>query len=75
MTKTQCLDKIKLLICENFLLKESERLLNSGGIDYSSAENNYAVPRIILKVALRNFSDQITLVDGGEKEVKNLLCF
>ncbi len=77
MTKKQCLDKIRSMLYADrkYVLKESERLLNSGGINYESFDNNYIMPRIVLKVALKNFMDQVALANGTEKDVKNLLHF
>ena len=75
MTKAECFAKIRDLLEEKYLLEECKRLLNSGGIDYERFENDYACPRIVLKVALKNFSNNIGLVSGSESDIKNLSCF
>ncbi len=75
MTMEECLSKIRNMIDEDYLLEESERLLNSGGIDYEHFDNDYTCPRIVLKVALKNFSNQIATVDGSKNDIKNLSYF
>ncbi len=72
MTKKQCLQKIKEMFRKEgiaSILKESERLLNSGAIDVSQDDKtSYAAAKCVLNVALSNISFQYK--PFGEKWVK-----
>ena len=65
MTNKECIGQIRKLMGSRqigglqWLLKEAERLVSSGGIDLSGEgkDSNYS-PRIILSVALENLSRQ-----------------
>lgn len=60
ISKQRCLDLIEDLlgIIGIAAMEESRRLLNSGGIDLTSYENNYLAPKVILSVALKNILSQ-----------------
>lgn len=85
MTKEQCIKKIEKMIPDviDFIAKEANRLLNSGAVDTDSYEDNFALPKIILIIALRNAAEQYMPLDGKDfkdgkrfrkerKEIKNL---
>ena len=75
MKKSEAKKKINELLKElkPHLKKECERLLNSGGIDVEKAENNYALPKIILHIALENQARQYRpFTKEYLKEAKNL---
>jgi len=55
------------------LLRDSERMFNSGGIDPATYENTALLPKIILAATIANY--KIALPDGVKKDVKNLQCF
>ena len=65
MTNKECIGQIRKLMGSRqtgglqWLLKETKRLIESGGIDLSEEQkdSNYS-PRIILSVALENLSRQ-----------------
>jgi hypothetical protein len=61
--------------CIKYIEKEADRLFNCGGIDTSSYENNYLLPKIILYVALRNLAEQYRPLSNAKKEADNLLHF
>ena len=55
--------------------KEKERLLSSGGVDRSGADDDFFVPKIVLSVCLQNAVDQIALTDEMKRGIKELLYF
>ena len=78
MTKKQTLDKIKKLLNTKkvYIIKEAERLLNTGAIDLESWENDYLLPRAVLYVAIENVNDDISLCPFDVKATaKNLEKF
>ena len=78
MTNKQAMQKIRQMAKyhNKYLLKECERLLNSGGISVSDAENNFIVPKIVMHVALLNEANQYKpLSTNMRKEVENLKHF
>ncbi len=78
MTKKQAIAKIRKMAAEQrkTLLKECERLLNSGGVDVDGAENNFLLPKTILHVALLNEANQYKpLTKQTQTDAKNLLKF
>jgi hypothetical protein len=65
LTNKECIRQIRKLMGSRqmgglkWLLKESERLINSGGIDLSEEQkDSFYSPKIILSVALENLSKQ-----------------
>lgn len=78
-TKKQCLVKIRktLPYIKDLLLTESIRLLNSGGIDFETKDDNFVAAKIIITAALKNITDQFEPYHKPElmKEVKNLSHF
>ncbi len=60
---------------KRYLISESKRLLDSGGIDYDSFEDNYKVPRIVLRVAISNLVKQFPVYKEEKAEAENLLKF
>ncbi len=79
MTKIQCMNKIRSCVhkeVKRYLIKESERLLNSGAVDLTKYGNDYMLSNIILTVATMNLSSQHSPYSKESKEeVKNLLKF
>ena len=79
MTKRECLRQIKKLLWSKQknrqeILKEVERLINSGGIDLSREQaDSFYVPKIILSVALKNLSKHFTPVSQSGCEVADNL--
>lgn len=56
--------------------KECNRLYDSGAVDTGSYENNYALPKIILSVAIENQIRQYLPLDSKwKKEARNLRHF
>ena len=78
MTNKQAIQKIKQMAKEHnkSLIKECERLLNSGGISVSDAENNFILPKTVIHVALLNEAWQYKpLSKEQQKEAENLKHF
>jgi len=78
MTKEQCLTKIKSMMpdIEEYIMKESERLLNSGGIDPGNYCQEFIFSAIILAVVLNNLKNRYKpLSDKCRKDIKNLSHF
>ena len=78
MTKNDFNNRIKemLVDCQEYLLKDCNRLFESGGIDPEEFENDYILPKIILAVALKNLSYQYyPLHKEGKAQAKNLEHF
>jgi hypothetical protein len=77
MTKKQFTKKLKEINkdIKNYLEKEALRLFESGGIDTSSYENNYLLPKICLYVALKNTIYQYRPLSDYIKEANNLENF
>ena len=74
MTKTQFTKKTRGLIKNLDIIKECERLFDSGGIDTKSYEDNYKLPKIILSVALENNVASL-IFPGWKPERENLKHF
>ncbi len=53
MTKSQCMKKVRELarLTEKDIIDDCWRLLNSGAIDLTKYENNYALPKTIMTIA------------------------
>ena len=83
MTSRECIRQIRKLIGSRqkgglkWLLKESERLVQSGGINLSEEQkNSFYVPKIILSVALVNLSEQFAPISQTGSEIaENLKAF
>ena len=83
MTDNQCLKQTKKLMGTwqkgglNVLMKEAERLTNSGGIDLSEEEeDSFYAAKIILHVALDNLSKQYApFSEAGCEVAENLKEF
>lgn len=78
MTKEQCLKKINSIMpdIKEYIRKESERLLNSGGVDIETYSQDFVLAKIVLVVVLKNLTDQyMPLHKYLHKEIKNLSCF
>ena len=77
MTKKQCLNQIKEMLKKDgtkAILVESERLLNSGGIDVSREDlaTSYAAAKCILSVSLVNISYQYKPPSHSDKWIKKI---
>jgi hypothetical protein len=83
LTDTECIRQIRKLIGSKqkgglkWLLKEAERLINSGGVDLSEEQkDSFYVPKIILSVALENLSKQYAPISQTGSEIaENLKAF
>lgn len=78
-SKADCILRVREMVRINrgWLIEESERLYNSGGINpYDYKSGQYALPRILLHVALKNLADKlITYSSQHKKDIKNLKHF
>jgi len=78
MTRTQFKKKIASMKRDvnKYIDEETIRLFKCGGVDPTSYEDDYILPKIILKAALKNLSFQyMPLSPGGKREVLNLERF
>jgi len=77
VNKKQVLTKIKAMAKEHnkALLKECERLLNCGGVDVDSYENDLRLPKVILQVAAYNINFIFDVNSEAKKDVENLKHF
>ena len=78
MKKKDFLNKIKEMQKEHnaALLKECERLFDCGGVETSSYENDYLLPKTIMYVALFNESLQYKPLNSeNKKDADNLKHF
>ena len=78
MTKTQFMRKYRELANQAHarLLEKGEAALRSGAIDLEAFGNDYELPKIVVKSALKMSADEyITLSPEAERHVKNLACF
>ena len=80
MTSTECIRQISKLIGSKqkgglkWLLKESERLVQSGGINLSEEQkDSFYSPKIILSVALVNLSEQFAPISQSGCEIADNL--
>ena len=79
MTKRECFRQMRKLLWSKQkkrqeILKEAERLINSGGIDLSREQaDSFYVPKIILSVALKNLSKQYAPVSQPGCEIADNL--
>ena len=76
MTNKECLRQIRKLMGSRqrgglkWLLNETERLINSGGIDLSEEQkDSFYLPKIILSVALENLSKQYAPISQTGSEI------
>ena len=70
MTKEQLIEKCNQLfaqVTEN-MPKDLEKLLNSGGVDYESADNNFILPKKILGAILMEKQFQYKPHGWNDKE-------
>ena len=79
MTKKQCLKNINSMLpdVKKYIMKESERLLSSGGIiiEYDN-KKSFRPAKIVLTVVLKSLSSQYQPLDNANREeVKNLSHF
>lgn len=78
-TKEDCMDKIKEMLpnINKSILEKSERLLNSGGVNFDITEDGeYILPKILLTVVLKSLSEQFEPYTKAQKELaKNLEYF
>jgi len=78
MTKRQFMTKVRVMLKEHraATLKECERLLNCGGIDPTVYADDFRLPKIVFKTALKNEVEQYTLyLTEDKKAAKNLSHF
>jgi hypothetical protein len=78
MEKTDFRQKVSEMIPDLIegIRKECDRLFECGGIDTSSYDNDYRLPKTILSVAIENQIRQyMPLSDDGKKVAKNLRHF
>lgn len=78
MTKKQFQEKIKSMEKDiiDSINKETDRLFDCGGIDTSTYEFNWLLPKIILYVALTNIANQYRLLGADNiRHAKNLFKF
>jgi len=80
LTSRECIRQISKLMGSRqkgglkWLLKEAERLINSGGIDLSEEQKeSFYVPKIILSVALENLSEQFAPISRSGCEIADNL--
>ena len=76
-SKTDCNLRVREMvrIHRKWLIDECERLYKSGGINpYDYQNGQYALPRILLHVALKNLADKVISYElGKDKKVINNL--
>ncbi|MFX4241081.1 hypothetical protein ACOL3H_11905 [Aliarcobacter butzleri] len=80
MKKNELNNNIKHLlnnVIEKKLEEEIKKLIESGAIDYELEDSkSFATSKVIIKVALENIADSLTLSDKkSTKEYKNLQNF
>ncbi len=78
MTKNQCMKRIKSSQKDirSYILKETERLLNSGGVNLDDYEDEFLLPKVLLTVACKSLVAQYSpYSDRGKADVKNLAHF
>lgn len=83
MTRKQCLRQVKKMLGTwqkgglEVLMKEADRLIRSGGIDFSEEDrDSFYSPGIILNVSLENLASHYTPASKTGKEIaENLRCF
>ncbi len=75
-SKTDCMLRVREMVKlhRKWLIYECERLYISGGINPHDYENGqYALPRVLLHVALKNLGDKVISYSGKDKKVVNNL--
>lgn len=83
MTNKQCLNQVKKLMGSlergglKVLMKEAEKLINSGALDLSEEDkDSFFAAKIVLHVALENLSRQYTPISQvGSEIAENLRQF
>ena len=78
MTKTQLKKKIKELIKQSnkSMIKNLDKIINSGAIDLTQYENNYILPKICICALFKEERFQYKpLSNKARKELKNLEYF
>jgi hypothetical protein len=76
LTNKECIRQIRTLMGSRqkgglkWLLRESDRLINSGGVDLLEEEkDSFFLPKIILSVALENLSEQFAPISQTGSEI------
>lgn len=64
-----------LALVTDDLRKVASRMLQSGGVDPDSYDDDYILPRIILSAALYDEADAVGVPEQYKKDVKNLRYF
>lgn len=69
--------EIVLIRCEELtkelksdVLKEAERLLNSGAVDVREYQDNFVLPKLLMVTALRNVADGLSPVSWNKNYAK-----
>jgi hypothetical protein len=79
MKREEALEKIKEMLPDvtEYLIKESERLLRSGGVDPENFPEGYTLSKVVLTVALENCANQYSPIKKTTyyEDVKNLRYF
>ena len=78
MTKDQCMQKIDELLIDipDYLRKRTEALFSSGGVDPKSYKDNFALPKILMHVALKDCANGFSpMSDKHRALIKNLENF
>lgn len=77
MTKIQAKKQLKEMLKELDVLKECERLLNTGAIDISEDnKHDYSHTKVVLKVALENITNNLLIYSNEiKKDYTNLKRF
>ena len=75
MTKTQFLHKVRSLMPDTrrMLLRECERLFDSGGVDPDDFGDDYALPKMILSVAMEKSASEWRPLSGDYRGVAHNL--
>ena len=79
-TKEQCLEKVAEMAAQisKRIREKAVQLLNSGGVDIESYENDYRLPKIILVACLEHEADSwrpLTENKAARKAIANLRHF
>ena len=80
MDKKETLELVKEMFYQNkvpeWIFKECERLLNSGGVDSSKYDHNYGLPKVLLYVAFSNLAHRYhPMGEPYNSDAKNLMYF
>ena len=75
-SKTDCMLRVREMVKlhRGWLIDECKRLYKSGGINpYDYQNGQYALPRVLLHVALKNLSKKLLTYSGKHKKDANNL--